>query len=143
MVDVRKMAGFALGLFGTFLAWQTGIAIAQYFHAGGAEHLTSLLFDPENSLRLISAMAAFLAGLAALTERKGGAWLAGFATALLTIQTMALMAGHGSVHNWQSEAVFLIIMTCLFLTVVSTSRKSAEAQAEAEAEAASLEATPA
>lgn len=139
-MDIRKMAGFALGLFGTFLAWQTGIALAQYFHSHGTEELLKLLFDPEHSLRLISAMAAFLAGLAALTERKGGAWLAGFATALLTIQTMALMAGHGAIHNWRNEAVFLIILTCLFLTIVATSRKN---KAKDQNEAPDLSAEPA
>lgn len=117
-MDIRKIAGFALGLFGTFLAWQNGILIAQYFHANGTDDFARALFDPEHSLRFISALAAFLAGLAALTERRGGAWLAGFAAALLLLQTLALMAGHGSVHNWHNEAIYLVILTCLFLTMV-------------------------
>jgi hypothetical protein len=117
-MDIRKIAGFALGLFGTFLAWQNGILVAQYFHANGTSDIARILFDPEHSLRFISALAAFLAGLAALTERRGGAWLAGFSAALLMLQTLALMAGHGSVHAWQNEAVYLVIMTCLFLTMV-------------------------
>lgn len=117
-MDIRKMTGFALGLFGAFLMWQSGIALAHYFHANGADELVRLLFDPEHSLRMLSAMAAFLAGLAALTERKGGAWLAGFSASLLLVQTLAMLGGYGSVHNWQTEAVFLILITCLFLALV-------------------------
>jgi len=117
-MELRKVTGFVLGLVGAFLMFQTGVSLAQYFHANGTAQFSNLLFDPEHSLRLISAMSAFLAGLAALTERKGGAWLAGFAAALLLIQTLALMGGHGHVHTWQREAVFLIILTCLFLSMV-------------------------
>lgn len=117
-MDIRKMTGFALGLFGALLMWQSGIALAHYFHANGADDFTRLLFDPEHSLRMLSAMAAFLAGLAALTERKGGEWLAGFAACLLFVQTLAMLGGYGSVHKWQTEAVFLILVTCLFLALV-------------------------
>lgn len=117
-MNIRKMTGFALGLFGALLMWQSGIALAHYFHANGTEDFARLLFDPEHSLRMLSAMAAFLAGLAALTERQGGAWLAGFAACLLFIQTLAMLGGYGSVHKWQTEAVFLIMATCLFLALV-------------------------
>ncbi|MEM8617406.1 MAG: hypothetical protein AAGF20_10775 [Pseudomonadota bacterium] len=128
-MDLKRITGFALGLIATFMMWQSGIALAQYFHAYGWSQFTALLFDPEYSLRLISAMAAFIAGLAALTERQGGAWLAGFASALLLIQTLALAAGHGHVHNWQNEAIYLSVMTCLFLAlVVSNGRRAREAE---------------
>lgn len=126
-MNLRKVAGFALGLVGTFLMWQTGVFLAQYFHANGATQFSRLLFDPQHSLRLISAMAAFLAGLAALTERRGGSWLAGFSASLLLIETLALMGGHGSVHAWQSEAVYLILLTGLFLTVVIAKDEEPEA----------------
>ncbi|MEL7231075.1 MAG: hypothetical protein AAGJ85_01020 [Pseudomonadota bacterium] len=118
-MDMRKMTGFALGLFGALLMWQSGIALAHYFHANGTDDFARLLFDPEHSLRMLSAMAAFTAGLAALTERKGGSWLAGFAACLLLVQTLAMLGGYGSVHKWQTEAVFLIIVTVLFLTLVA------------------------
>lgn len=117
-MEIKKLAGFALGILGTFLMWQSGVSLAQYFHANGTERLSGLLFNPEYSLRMISAMAAFLAGLAALTERQGGAWLAGFAAALLGIQTLAVLGGHGHVFAWHHEAVYLIILTGLFLTIV-------------------------
>ncbi len=117
-MDVTKITGFALGLTGAFLMWHTGVTLAGYFQANGTVQLMALLFDPEHSLRLISAMAAFLAGLAALTERKGGAWLAGIAAALLGVQTMAMLGGHGAVYAWQSEAIFLVILASLFLCMV-------------------------
>ena len=127
-MEIKKLAGFALGILGTFLMWQSGVSLAQYFHANGTERLLSLMFDPEYSLRLISAMAAFIAGLAALTERQGGAWLAGFAAALLGIQTLALHGGHGNVHAWQHEAVYLVILTGLFLTIVVSQGLNEEAE---------------
>ncbi|MCF6328302.1 MAG: hypothetical protein L3J02_00660 [Henriciella sp.] len=125
---IKKLAGFALGIFGTFLMWQSGVSLAQYFHANGTERLSSLLFDPEYSLRMISAMAAFIAGLAALTERQGGAWLAGFAAALLAIQTLAMLGGHGHVYAWHNEAVYLIILTGLFLTMVVSQGPAEDAE---------------
>ena len=127
-MNSNKIIGFGLGLVGSILAWQTGIALAQYFHENGTDQLLKLLLDPEHSLRLMCAMSAFLAGLAALTERNGGAWLAGFSSALLFIQTMSLVAGHGSIHTWESEAVFLIILTGLFLAMVVAGRRT-DAQA--------------
>lgn len=125
-MDLRKIAGFALGLLGTFLMWQTGVLLAQYYHANGLSRISELLFDPQYSLRLISAMAAFLAGLAALTERQGGAWLAGIASALLGVQSLAILGGHGYISAWQREAVYLILLTGLFLTIVATEKKAPE-----------------
>lgn len=129
-VDMQKIAGFGLGLLGTFLMWQTGVGLAQFFHADGTAHIASLMFDPQHSLRLMCAMAAFIAGLAALTEREGGAWLAGFASSLLLLQTLALMGGHGSVLTWQREAVFLIILTSLFLTLVIAQGKKEDQETD-------------
>ncbi|MDJ0922207.1 MAG: hypothetical protein QNI84_13855 [Henriciella sp.] len=116
----RKLTGAALGLVGTLLIWQTGAAIALYFQSAGFSEFNQVLFDPKYSLRLLSAMAAFIAGLAALTERRGGAGLAGLASCLFGVQTLAMVYGRGHVHHWQSEAVYLIILTALFLALVTT-----------------------
>jgi len=130
-MNMQKAAGIGLGLFGSVLMWQTGIGLAQFFHADGTARLTNLLFDPQHSMRLLCAMAAFVAGLAALTEREGGAWLSGFASALLLLQTLALLGGHGSIVSWEQEAVFLIILTCLFLTLVVAQGDKAEQEIDA------------
>lgn len=124
-MNMQKMAGLGLGLLGSFLMWQTGIGLAHFFHADGANRLLDLLVDPQHSMRLLCALSAFMAGLAALTERQGGAWLAGFSSALLLLQTLALLGGHGSIVPWQQEAVFLIITTSLFLTLVVARNKPA------------------
>lgn len=116
----QKLTGAALGLVGTLLLWQTGAAIALYFQSAGLSDFNMVLFDPEYSLRLLSAMAAFLAGLAALTEKRGGAWLAGISSCLFGVQTLALVYGRGSVYYWQNEAVYLVILTSLFLALVTT-----------------------
>lgn len=118
-MDLRKICGFALGLFGAIVMWRSGMAVAEYFDANGTNDITRILFNPDYSLRMLAAMAAFLAGLAALTERHGGSWLAGLSACLLLIQTMAILGGRGSVYFWQSEAAFLIIVTCLFLNLVA------------------------
>ncbi|MBR9836173.1 MAG: hypothetical protein GYB42_13565 [Alphaproteobacteria bacterium] len=136
-MNLQRSAGLGLGLLGSFLMWQTGIGLAHFFYADGAERLLSLLVDPSHSMRLLSAMSAFLAGLAALTEREGGAWLAGFSTALLGLQTLALLGGHGSVVSWQQEAVFLIISTSLFLTLVVARGQAAAETKVPETDAAS------
>ncbi|MEM9938366.1 MAG: hypothetical protein AAFZ91_14975 [Pseudomonadota bacterium] len=116
----KKWTGAALGLVGTLLIWQTGAAIALYFQSNGWSDFTMVLFDPEYSLRMLSAMAAFLAGLAALTEKRGGAWLAGLSSCLFGVQTLAMVYGRGSVYNWQDEAVYLVVLTSLFLALVIT-----------------------
>lgn len=115
----QKLTGAVLGLVGTLLIWQTGAATAIYFQSAGFSDFEMVLFNPEYSLRLLSAMAAFLAGLAALTEKRGGAWLAGLAACLFGIQTLALVYGRGAVHQWQNEAVYLVILTSLFLALVT------------------------
>lgn len=133
--SAMKVLGFGLGLFGTFLMWVTAVAVAQYFHAHGFSQFGRMLFDPEYALRLLSAMAAFLAGLAALTEREGGDWLAGLASGILLVQTMVIISNHGLLAAWPHEAVYLIVMTGLFLGLVVFNGDKAEADAEGAVEA--------
>ncbi|MEM7492693.1 MAG: hypothetical protein AAF296_04885 [Pseudomonadota bacterium] len=135
-MDFRKICGFALGLFGAIMMWRSGMAVAEYFDENGTSDITRILFNPDYSLRMLAAMAAFLAGLAALTERRGGSWLAGLSAFLLLIQTMAILAGRGSVYFWQAEAAFMIIVTCLFLSLVAMNGGKAREEAKKEAEAA-------
>ncbi|MEM6534986.1 MAG: hypothetical protein AAF613_05025 [Pseudomonadota bacterium] len=123
-----KCAGFCLGMVGTVLTWQSGIAVAHFFANDGAAHLSALLFDPNYALRTIAAMSAFVGGLAALTERRGGSWLAGLSSFLFLVQTMALMAGKGSIHTWQTEATTLTILTALFLTMTVAQGSRARAK---------------
>ena len=113
-----KILGFGLGLFGAFLMWVSGVAIAQYFHAYGFSRLFQLLYDPEYALRMLSAMAAFLAGLAALTERKGGDWLAGLSAGMLLVQTFVIVSNRGLMAAWPNQGIYLIVMTGLFLSLV-------------------------
>lgn len=130
-----KLIGFSLGLIGAIFCWQSGISVALFFQAGGAAHLLMLLIDPDLALRTLTAMAAFLAGLAALTERRGGSWLAGLAMCIYFVQTMAMMSGQGEIESWYVEGVTLSILTALFLTL-TVSRNTNLVQMNEQAEAA-------
>lgn len=119
----NKILGFMLGMSGTFLMWNAGATLAFYAQLHGWGHLSELLFNPFYSLKVVAATAAFTAGLAALTERNGGSWLSGIASALLTVEAIAYLGGHGFVYTWKSEAIILMMMTGLFLAYVASGRK--------------------
>ena len=129
-MTAKKCAGFLLGLASAFFVWQLSIASVHFFQDGGALRLHALLFDPDYSLRTIAVMSAFIGGLAALTEKQGGSWLAGFSSSLFLIQVIAMMAGKGTVEAWETQATVLTVMTALFLTLTSTGRKSHDVEDE-------------
>ena len=118
----RQLCGFLLGLIGTFFMWQAGAGIAQLLHAGVITNPFVEFLEPEYALRCLAAIAAFLAGLAALTEKRGGAWLAGISSFLFGILTINLVAKY-SIIAWRDEAVFLVVLTGLFLCLVVARRE--------------------
>ncbi|MEQ8557623.1 MAG: hypothetical protein RIB03_04830 [Henriciella sp.] len=107
--------------------WQVGVGLAHFIHATLEVTLPSLLIEPEVSVRMMSALAAFLAGLAALTERKGGAWLAGISTFMFACVTIGLIQGRYSVAVWSDDYLYLSILTTLFLALVVLRREGDEA----------------
>lgn len=119
----RQFCGFCLGLLGTFFMWQVGVGLAHFLHATLDITWRSLLFDPDITVRVTSAVAAFLAGLAALTERKGGAWLAGLSTFMFACVTIGLIQGHHDVSVWRDDYIYLSILTVLFLALVVLRRE--------------------
>ncbi len=136
-MTLRQMCGFLLGGVGTWLMWQAGTGLAQYVSASqGAVSLTQALFQPEYALRILTAMAAFIGGLAALVEMKGGAWLAGISSFIFGILTFALIANRADVSLWKDEAVYLVILTGLFLTLVVSRRGEQEQDTEESEETA-------
>ncbi len=125
-MTLYRFAGFVLGLAGAALMWQSGIAVMAFFDADGARRLSALLLDADFSLRTLAALSAFIGGLAALTERRGGSWLAGLSASIFLVQTVSFMGGHGSVEQWQQEAIYLTILTCLFLAMTVSTHPSNE-----------------
>jgi hypothetical protein len=82
--------------------------------------------DPAVTLRISSALAAFLAGLAALTERKGGAWLAGLSTFMFACVALGVLQGRHDISVWRDDYLSLSILTILFLALVVLRRNSDE-----------------
>ncbi len=131
-MTLRQACGFVLGMVGVWLMWQTGLGIAAYLSAAdGAKSLTDVLFEPKYALRSLTAMAAFVGGLSALVEKNGGHWLAGISSFIFGILTFGLIANRADVSEWRNEAVILVIITGLFLTLV-VSRKGGRDKEEAE-----------
>ncbi|WP_147372734.1 hypothetical protein [Henriciella mobilis] len=103
--------------------WQVGVGLAHFIHATFGVSFPGVLFEPQVMMRLMSAVAAFLAGLAALTERKGGAWLAGLSTFMFATVTIGLIQGRHDVSLWRDNYIYLSILTTLFLALVVLRRE--------------------
>ena len=58
----RQFCGFCLGLLGTWFMWQVGVGLAHFIHATLEASIPAVLTEPEVTMRLMSAVAAFLAG---------------------------------------------------------------------------------
>jgi len=77
-----------------------------------------VIFDAAFSLRFLAAMAAFIAGVAALTELKGGAWFAGIATFIMGTLTIGMISMGVDKTIWQDQVIYLFILTALFLGIL-------------------------
>lgn len=124
----RQFCGFCLGLLGTWFMWQVGVGIAYFIHSTVNVTVPGVLMDATVTLRVTSAMAAFLAGLAALTERQGGAWLAGLSTFMFACVAMGVLQGRHDISVWRDDYLYLSILTVLFLALVVLRRESEEAE---------------
>jgi peptidoglycan/LPS O-acetylase OafA/YrhL len=132
----RQAVGFLLGLFGVWMMWQAGMGMMMYIEqADGAKSFHQVLFEPKYALRMLTALAAFVGGLAALVEKNGGAWLAGVSSFIFGLLTFGLIANQNDVAEWRSEAIILVCLTGLFLTLVVARKESSERE-EFEAEEA-------
>ncbi len=118
-MNVYRLIGFGLGLLSAAVTWQFGVIVYRFFTGGGVDYALTLLFDPDYSLRTLAFLAAFTAGLSALTEVKGGSWLAGLSMSLLFVQAMAMLGGRGAIDLWLADAVILASFTCLFLAMTA------------------------
>lgn len=122
----RQFCGFGLGLLGTWFMWQVGVGLAHFIHANVNITLSALIIEPEVTLRVTSATAAFTAGLAALTERKGGAWLAGISTFMFSCVSFGVIQGRHNIAVWRDDYIYLSILTALFLALVVLRRDEDE-----------------
>lgn len=132
-----KICAFGLGLLGTIMVWQAGGLIARNTLSDLSFY--DLLFDPAFSVRVLAGMAAFFAGLAALTELRGSSWLSGAAVFLLgIIITVLLMDKAVDLDAFRTELIMLILMTCLSLAIV-VARSQMTAREEAASNALSAD----
>ena len=114
-MDQGKICGVIIGLLGGWLLWGAWTAVAQQLQLGSN---FADIFDPAFSIRVMAAIAAFVAGIAALIELKGGAWLAGIAAFLMGVLTISMIALGADKSLWQDEIIILFIMTALFLGIM-------------------------
>jgi hypothetical protein len=132
----RQMIGFILGGFGVWLMWQAGVGMQTFIaNADGAKSIQEALLVPRYALRVLASLAAFVGGLAALTEKTGGAWLAGISSFIFGMTVFGLIAQREHLAAWRSEAVILIILTGLFLALVASRKTDHEAEPSDEDEA--------
>ena len=114
-MDQGKICGVIIGLMGGWLLWGAWSAVSQQLQLGSN---FADIFDPAFSIRVMAAIAAFVAGIAALIELKGGAWLAGIAAFLMGVLTISMIALGADKSLWQDEIIILFIMTALFLGIM-------------------------
>ena len=132
-MDQGKICGVIIGLLGGWLLWGAWSAIALQLGNGSP---MNEIFDVAFSIRVMSSVAAFVAGIAALIELRGGAWLAGIAAFLMGVLTIAMIAMGADKSLWQDEIIILFIMTALFLGIMV-----ARGQSELEKERAEVNAS--
>ncbi|MEZ5997164.1 MAG: hypothetical protein R3B98_00525 [Hyphomonas sp.] len=131
-MNVRQLLGFALGGFGVWMMWHAGAGMEQYIVAAdGVKSVHDALFEPKYALRLLAALAAFVGGLAALTEENGGSWLTGLSSFIFGLSVFGLIASRDIVADWASEAISLSVLTGLFLAVVVARGRASEAALQA------------
>ena len=124
-MTIRQLIGFVLGGFGVWLMWQAGVGMQAYIDsADGAKSFQEALLEPRYALRVIAALAGFVGGLSALTERAGGAWLAGISSFIFGLTVFGMIAQRHALAEWRSEAIILIVLTGLFLALVVAKSES-------------------
>lgn len=141
-MDQQKLCGIAIGLMGGWLLYGAYDVILAGLRAGAP--LTEIL-TAAFSLRFLAAMSAFIAGVAALTEVRGGAWFAGIATFVMGVLAVGMILFGVDKAVWQAEIINLFILTSLFLgTLVARGQSFAKLDIERElAEIAAEEAAAA
>jgi len=110
-----KWCGIGIGVLGGWLlfgAWQTVVIGIRE----GASW--SQIFDAAFSLHFLASVAAFVAGIAALTELKGGAWFAGIATFIMGVLTIGMIFTGVEKTIWQDQIIYLFALTALFLGIL-------------------------
>lgn len=114
-MDQGKVCGIAIGLLGGWMLFGNWEIIAT-----GLQQGLSLpeIFNVAFSMRLLASLAAFVAGVAALTELRGGAWFAAIASFAMGVLTLGLIAMGQDKTLWQDEIVYLFILTALFLGIL-------------------------
>ena len=114
-MDQSKLCGIGIGLLGGWLlfgAWQTILV-------GIREEVPwVVIFDTAFSMRFLASLAAFVAGVAALTELRGGAWFAGISTFVMGVLTVGMIVTETDKTIWQDEIIYLFILTALFLGIL-------------------------
>ncbi len=132
-MTVRQLLGFLLGGVGVWLMFHAGLGMKAFLDAeGGARSLQEALLEPKYALRLLASLGAFVAGLAALTERRGGAWLAAISAFIFGLSVFGLIANRSEVAHWRQEAITLAALTGLFLALVVSTRRTASQGASVE-----------
>lgn len=130
-MTTRQFIGFVLGGFGVWLMWQAGVGMQEYIaNADGAKSIQEALLVPQYALRVLAALAAFVGGLAALTEMKGGSWLAGISAFIFGMTVFGMIARRDDLVAWRQEAIILVILTGLFLTLTVARSKEVEQEAQ-------------
>ena len=110
-----KWCGIGIGLLGGWLlfgAWQK-VLLGVQTDTGWFE-----IFTAAFSMHFLAALAAFVAGVAALTELKGGAWFAGISTFIMGVLTISMIFTGVEKSIWQDQIVYLFALTALFLGIL-------------------------
>ena len=114
-MDQGKLCGIAIGLLGGWLLYGAWEVILMGIRA---DMPWTVIFDAAFGLRFLAAMAAFIAGVAALTELRGGAWFAGIASFIMGTLTIGMIFMGIDKTIWQDQVIYLFILTALSLGIL-------------------------
>jgi hypothetical protein len=120
---IRRVAGGILLITGLWLAW--GSAQWLFLYTSRGAPLGEAVSDPVFLMPGLRALAAILGGGLALLAWRGGAWLAGVATAIAAILLGLILAAGGDSSLWMGKLVSFALIGILFFVLAFTHREDA------------------
>lgn len=115
MKNQARLCGLALAALGGYMLWQSASAVM--FQARLGIPAAEALLDFVVLLRIVSAFAAVLAGLAALVGMRLAAWLGGVSVVVLSVLAFAMIGMGADRSLWQDETVHLFLILALTLGI--------------------------
>lgn len=110
-----RICGVALAALGGYMLWQSASAVM--FQARLGIPAAEALLDFVVLLRVVSALAAVLAGVAAFAGLRLAGWLGALSVSVLAVLAFAMIGMGADRSLWQDEIVHLFLILALVVGI--------------------------